>query len=66
MASSFRFYLAAALATALTGPGGYSLDAVLGLDGWWTAQTTAIILAAGVLGGPASLALRRTPQALHA
>ena len=57
-------YLTAAVCLALTGPGDYSIDAVLGLGRWWTPQTTAILLGAGVLGGSASLAMRRTASAV--
>ena len=44
-------YLTAALSLALTGPGDYSIDAVIGLSRSWTPQITAIILAAGALAG---------------
>jgi putative oxidoreductase len=57
-------YLATALSLALTGPGAYSLDAVLGLTHWWTPQVTAIALGAGVLGGIVSLGLRRAGTAV--
>ena len=52
-------YLAAATCLALTGPGAYSVDAVLGLTTWWTPQLTAILLAVGIAGGFANLGLRR-------
>lgn len=56
-------YGVAAAALALTGPGGYSLDAVLGLDRLWTPAVTVTLLLLGAFGGLANLALRRTvPQ----
>jgi putative oxidoreductase len=60
-------YAAAALCLALTGPGDYSIDAMLGLSAWWTPQLTGVVLAAGVVGGLASLGMRRpAPPAAHA
>ena len=56
-------YGVAAAALALTGPGLYSLDALLGLDAVWTPGVTVVLLLLGVLGGAANLALRRiAPQ----
>jgi putative oxidoreductase len=52
-------YSIAATRFALTGPGRYSLDALLGLHWAWTPRVIWIALAAGVLGGAANLALRR-------
>jgi putative oxidoreductase len=49
-----------AAALALTGPGGYSLDALLGLASIWTPALAWSVLALGVLGGSANLVLRRT------
>jgi putative oxidoreductase len=49
-----------AAALALTGPGGYSLDALLGLASIWTPALAWSVLALGVLGGGANLVLRRT------
>ena len=60
-------YLTATLALALTGPGAHSLDGLLGLTPWWTAQITAIALATGIAAGLVSLGLRRTgPVVVHA
>jgi putative oxidoreductase len=52
-------YAAGAFSLALTGPGLYSLDALLGLSPVWTPVVTAVVLALGILGGIANLALRR-------
>ena len=52
-------YAVAAIAMALTGPGLFSLDAVLGLH--FTAPAVLIVLAAGIIGGFGNLALRRAP-----
>lgn len=56
-------YTAAAAAVALTGPGAWSLDALLGLTATFTPALTWTVLGLGALGGFASLAVRRTqPQ----
>lgn len=57
-------YAAAAVALALTGFGGYALDAALGLT--WSAEVAWIALGMGALGGVANLAIRKTtPEAAH-
>jgi putative oxidoreductase len=48
----------AAVALALAGPGLYALDSAFGLAGTWTPGLSAAALAAGFLGGLASLAGR--------
>ena len=48
---------------ALTGPGRYSLDAVLGIHWVWTPALIWIALGAGVFGGVVNLVLRRPPAA---
>jgi putative oxidoreductase len=53
-------YGVSAAALALTGPGAYSVDAVLGLTSLWTPPVVLAVLAAGVIGGFANLAARRT------
>lgn len=52
-----------AAALALTGPGHYSLDALLGLTSLWTSPVSWAALVAGILGGVLNLALRRRPPA---
>ena len=54
-------YAAGAIALALTGPGAYSIDALLGLDSLWTPALAWAAIAAGVVGGLANLLVRRTP-----
>ena len=57
-------YAVAAVALALTGPGAYSLDAVLGLS--WSSEVAWIAISLGVLGGVANLAVRKTgAEAAH-
>lgn len=57
-------YLVTAAAIALIGNGAYSVDALLSLS--WSPSVVWTVLAAGVIGGLANLAIRRTePQAAH-
>jgi putative oxidoreductase len=56
-------YSAGAIALALTGPGAYSLDALLGLQSLWTPAVVGTAIAAGIGGGIANLIVRRTPAA---
>jgi putative oxidoreductase len=46
---------------ALTGPGRWSADGLVGLDSVCTPTATLVVLAIGVFGGVANLALRRLP-----
>lgn len=59
-------YAAGAAALALTGPGRYSLDALLGLASVWTPALSWSAIAIGIAGGIVNLALRRTPAAVAA
>lgn len=52
-------YASAGVALALTGPGVYSLDAVLGLTALWRPEFALASLAAAVVGAFANLGLRR-------
>jgi hypothetical protein len=52
-------YAGGALAIALTGPGGYSLDSLLGLSHLWTPEVVWGVIAAGIVGGIVNLGLRR-------
>jgi putative oxidoreductase len=54
-------YGIAAFGLALTGFGEYSLDALFGVAGRWSAGFTWIVLVLGVAGGFLNLALRRRP-----
>jgi putative oxidoreductase len=54
-------YAAAAFGLALTGFGEYSVDALLGVAGHWSAAFTWIVLVLGVAGAFVNLALRRRP-----
>ncbi len=56
-------YGVGALALGLAGAGRFSLDALLGLSRLWTPVVTLLILAIGVAGGFANLALRRPAPA---
>jgi putative oxidoreductase len=53
-------YATGALALALTGPGPFSLDVVLGIDHNWTPVLKVAALAVGVLGGVVNLLARRS------
>jgi putative oxidoreductase len=52
-------YAAGAAALALTGPGAYSLDRLLGLTAVWTPAVASGALALGLVGGAVNLVLRR-------
>ena len=56
-------YATGALALALTGPGPFSLDAVLGIDPNWTPALKVAALAVGVVGGVVNLLARRSATA---
>jgi putative oxidoreductase len=57
-------YGAGAAALALTGPGSYSLDEMLGLTSLWTPALTWSALGIGIGGGIANLLLRRPAPSL--
>jgi putative oxidoreductase len=53
----------AALVLAFAGPGAYSLDALVGLTGVWTVESTWAVVGAAVIGAAVNLAIRRPAQA---
>jgi putative oxidoreductase len=53
-------YAAGAVALALTGPGPFSLDAVLGIEHTWTPALKVGALAVGAVGGVVNLLVRRS------
>ncbi len=54
-------YGTGAVALALTGPGAYSLDAVLGLEALWAPSVVLVALVVGIVGGVGNLLARRPP-----
>ena len=52
-------FAAVAVVLAFTGPGRYSLDAVLGLQALWSPVVAATALGAGIIGAIGNLTLRR-------
>ena len=54
-------YGAVAAGLTLTGPGGYSVDALLGLTALWTPAVTWTALGVGIISGLGNLALRHVP-----
>jgi putative oxidoreductase len=59
-------YGVGAVALALTGPGIYSLDALLGITTLWSPALVLAALAVGIVGGIGNLVLRRQTPATRA
>ena len=60
-------YATGAVALALTGPGLFSADALLGLESLWIPEVKGAALAVGIVGGLVNLGLRRgVPQSATA
>ena len=61
-------YAAGAAALAFTGPGQYSLDALLGVTSMWTTRHAEIAVGLAALGAIASLTVRQSavPSRVHA
>ena len=57
-------YAAGAITLALTGPGLFSLDALLGMQAMWTPVLAGVALIIGIVGGFGNLAARRPVQAV--
>lgn len=57
-------YASVAIVLALTGPGLFSLDALLGLEKLWSPTLAGVALAIGTIGGISNLAARRPTAAL--
>jgi putative oxidoreductase len=55
-------YAAAATGLALTGPGPFSLDSLLGLTFLWQWPFALLALSVGLVGSVANLSLRRSPR----
>ena len=52
-------YAAVAVVLALTGPGLFSLDTLLGLESLWSPARAGVALAVGIVGGIGNLVARR-------
>ncbi len=59
-------YSSAALGLALTGPGVFSLDSMLGLQALWSLNVVIPVLVIGMLGGAGNLVLRHPREVTNA